>query len=48
MDLEVVGKAYNRDMTGNLILNWKQNFGQDLAANEAAFIEMLSKLKEST
>lgn len=45
MDLEVVGKAYNRDMTGNLILNWKQNFGQDLAANEAAFIEMLSKLK---
>lgn len=45
IDLEVVGKAYNRDLTGNMILNWKQNFSQDLVANESAFIEMLSKLK---
>lgn len=45
MDLEAVGKAYNRDATGNAILNWKSNYGGNLAASETQFIEMLSKLK---
>lgn len=45
IDLEVVGSAYNRDLTGNMILNWKTNYGSNLAANEAQFIEMLTKLR---
>ena len=45
MNLEAVGKAYNRDPTGTSILNWKNNYGNNLVANEAQFIEMLSKLK---
>lgn len=44
-DLDVVGNSYNRDLTGNLILNWKQNFGQNLVNNEPAFIETLTKLR---
>lgn len=45
IDLEVVGNAYNRDLTGNIILNWKQQFGSNLAGNESAFIETLTKLR---
>lgn len=45
IDLEVVGKSYNRDPIGNSILGWKNTFGTNLILNEAEFIEMLSKLK---
>ena len=45
IDLEVVGKAYNRDSIGSNILNWSNIYGSNLTVNEDSFIDMLTKLK---
>lgn len=44
-DLEVSGTAYNRDPTAVTVLNWRQNFGSDLRANEIEFTNLLSSIR---
>ncbi|TID24580.1 hypothetical protein CANINC_003052 [Pichia inconspicua] len=45
IDLDVSSTIYNRDPTAVSILNWRKKFGNDLAANEAEFIDLLSSIR---